>query len=104
MTTSTRTPATPSAPPALPAPRFAALWASLVYGLATLALAWPALTGGFLVNPHSDQYIGGFPVRDFAGQALKAGQGIPQWNSYLFGGMPFVASMNGDIFYPTPLL
>jgi hypothetical protein len=68
-------------------------------------LAWPAVLGGFLVNPRSDQYIGGFPVRDFAGQALKAGQGIPQWNPYLFGGMPYIAAMGvGDIFYPTALL
>jgi hypothetical protein len=80
------------------------VWAALTYALCTLALAWPALSGGFLVNPHSDQYIGGFPVRDFAGQALKAGQGIPQWNPYLFGGMPYIAAMHGDIFYPTALL
>lgn len=102
MTSSTRTTA---APAGLAAPRFAGLWASLVYALCTLALAWPALGGGFLVNPHSDQYTGGFPVRDFAGQALKAGQGIPQWNPYLFGGMPYIAAMGvGDIFYPTALL
>ena len=87
------------------APRFAALWATLTYAICTLLLAWPAVLGGFLVNPRSDQYIGGFPVRDFAGQALKAGQGIPQWNPYLFGGMPYIAAMGvGDIFYPTALL
>jgi hypothetical protein len=83
----------------------AALWAAVTYALCTLALAWPALGGAFLVNPRSDQYIGGFPVRDFAAQALKAGQGIPQWNPYLFGGMPYIAAMGvGDIFYPTQLL
>ncbi|MDB4878940.1 MAG: Protein of unknown function, rane YfhO [Gemmatimonadetes bacterium] len=85
-------------------PRHAALWAALTYALCTLLLAWPALLGGFLVNPRSDQYSGGFPVRDFAGQALKAGQGIPEWNPYLFGGMPYIAAMHGDIFYPTALL
>ncbi|MEO8334220.1 MAG: YfhO family protein [bacterium] len=91
--------------PAPVAPRFAALWASLTYAVCTLILAWPAVLGGFLVNPRSDQYIGGFPVRDFAGQALKAGQGIPQWNPYLFGGMPYIGAMGvGDIFYPTALL
>jgi len=85
-------------------PRHAGLWAALTYAVCTLLLAWPALGGGFLVNAHSDQYIGGFPVRDFAGQALKAGQGIPQWNPYLFGGMPYIGAMHGDIFYPTALL
>jgi hypothetical protein len=85
-------------------PPHSAIFATLTYAFCTLLLAWPALGGGFLVNPHSDQYIGGWPVRDFAGQALKAGQGIPQWNPYLFGGLPYVAAMHGDIFYPTALL
>lgn len=105
MTSSSRTSAGPLAHAEPPAPRLAALWATATYALCTLMLAWPALSGGFLVNPRSDQYIGGFPVRDFAGQALKAGQGIPQWNPYLFGGMPYIAAMGvGDIFYPTALL
>ena len=42
-------------PAALPAPRFAFGWASLVYALCTLSLAYPALAGQFLVSPHSDQ-------------------------------------------------
>ena len=87
-----------------PEPRFAATWATLTYAVCTMLLAWPALGGGFLVNPRSDQYTGGWPVRDFAGQALKAGQGIPEWNPYLFGGLPYIAAMHGDIFYPTALL
>src|SRR5215216_7893619 len=95
----------PAARPAeLPEPRLAAAWATLTYAVCTMLLAWPALGGGFLVNPRSDQYIGGWPVRDFAGQSLKAGQGIPQWNPYLFGGLPYIAAMHGDIFYPTFLL
>jgi hypothetical protein len=81
-----------------------ALVATLAFAVCTLLLAWPALGGGFLVNPHSDQFIGGWPVRDFAGQSLKAGQGIPQWNPYLFSGLPYIAAMHGDIFYPTALL
>jgi len=86
------------------APRFAFGWAALVFAGATLLLAWPALTGGFLVTPASDQYIGGFPVREFAAAALKAGEGFPQWNPYIFAGMPYIAAMHGDIFYPTFLL
>ena len=85
-------------------PRYALAWALLTYVLCTLILGYPALTGGFLVTPISDQYIGGFPVRDFAAQSLKAGQGIPLWNPYIFGGLPYVAAMHGDIFYPTFLL
>ena len=87
-----------------PAPRRAALWASLVYAAAALTLAWPALLGRFLVSPISDQYIGGFPVRSFAAQVMNDTGGFALWNPYLFGGMPYVAAMHGDIFYPTFLL
>jgi hypothetical protein len=89
---------------AIAPPRFAAAWAALIYALCTLALAYPALSGQFLVNPHSDQYIAGYAFRDFAAGMLRAGQGFPLWNPYQFGGMPYVAAMHGDIFYPTFLL
>ncbi len=88
----------------LPAPRFATGWASLVYALATLLLAYPALAGMFLINTRSDQYIAGYAFRDFAAQSLKSGHGIPLWNPFIFGGLPYVAAMHGDIFYPTALL
>lgn len=87
-----------------PAPRFAPLWAMLTCVLAALTLAHPALAGRFLVSPVSDQYIAGFPFREFAAQSLRSGDGFPLWNPYLFGGMPYVAAMHGDIFYPTFLL
>jgi hypothetical protein len=85
-------------------PRFAAGWAALVYALATFSLAYPAFAGLFLVNPRSDQYIAGYAFREFAAQSLRSGQGFPQWNPYLFGGLPYIAAMHGDIFYPTFLL
>jgi hypothetical protein len=89
---------------ALPAPRFAFGWAALVYALGTLSLAYPALVGRFLVTPRSDQYIAGYAFREFAATTLKATGHFPLWNPYLFGGMPYVAAMHGDIFYPTFLL
>jgi hypothetical protein len=85
-------------------PRHAAAIASSVYAIATLLLAWPALLGRFLVTAHSDQYIAGFAFREFAAASLKAGEGIPLWNPFLHAGMPYVAAMHGDIFYPTFLL
>lgn len=90
--------------PLPPGPRLGALWAAVTYAVATLTLAWPALLGRFLVNPHSDQYIAGFPFREFATEYLRTHGGFPLWNPYLFGGMPYVAAMHGDIFYPTFLL
>lgn len=86
------------------APRHELLWATAVYALVTLALGFPALAGQFLTNPRSDQYIAGYAFREFAAATMRAGQGFPLWNPYLFGGMPYVAAMHGDTFYPTFLL
>lgn len=86
------------------APRRSALIATAVIALCTLALGFPALAGKFLVSPYSDQYIAGYAFREYAAAALKATGAFPQWNPYLFGGMPYVAAMHGDIFYPTFLL
>jgi hypothetical protein len=84
------------------APRYA--WIVLALVIAALSLAYPVFSGKFLVSPHSDQYIAGYGFRDFAAQSLRSGLGFPQWNPYLFGGLPYVAAMHGDIFYPTFLL
>lgn len=85
-------------------PRFASAWAALVYALSALTLVYPALAGQFLVNPLSDQYKGGYAFREFAASFMKSTGGFPQWDPYIFGGMPYVAAMHGDIFYPTFLM
>jgi hypothetical protein len=85
-------------------PRREGLWAALLYALSTLALGYPAIAGKFLAGPYSDQFIAGYAFREFGASMLKATGSFPQWNPYLFGGMPFVAAMHGDIFYPTFLL
>jgi hypothetical protein len=91
-------------PAGLSEPRRALPVALGVCAIATLLLAYPALGGGFLVNPRSDQFIAGYAFREFAAESLRSGNGFPMWNPYLFGGMPYVAAMHGDIFYPTFLL
>ena len=79
-------------------------WMLLALALVTFTLGYPVFSGGFLVNPHSDQYIAGYGFREFAAQSLRSGHGFPQWSPALFGGLPYVAAMHGDIFYPTFLL
>jgi hypothetical protein len=85
-------------------PRRPTLWASLVFAVATLTLSWPGLTGQILFNSRSDQYTNGYGFRHFAELWLREGKGFPQWNPYLQGGVPYVAAMHGDVFYPTFLL
>ncbi len=85
-------------------PRHAWLLALATCVVGTMLLAYPALSGQFLVNIYSDQYIAGYSFREFGAQVLRATGGFALWNPYLFGGMPYVGAMHGDIFYPTALL
>jgi hypothetical protein len=85
-------------------PAHPTLWASVTFALATLTLAWPGLTGKILFNPLSDQYTNGYGFRYLAEVWLRNGKGFPQWNPFLQGGVPYVAGMHGDVFYPTFLL
>jgi len=83
-------------------PRRPALIAALVCVLAALVVCWPMLTGQWLLG--DDQYIGGYGFRLFGAEMFRATGRIPEWNPYLFGGLPFIAAQHGDIFYPTAWL
>ena len=85
-------------------PRRPGLVALAVYLVAALTLCWPILQGKFLAGPSSDQFEAGYSFRHFAAEYFRAHGSIPQWNPYLFGGMPFVGAASGDIFYPTAIL
>jgi hypothetical protein len=60
------------------------------------------LGGRFLLG--DDQYVAGYSFRLYGAQMARETGHLPQWNPYLFGGMPFIAAMHGDIFYPTAWL
>ena len=70
-----------------------------------MLLLWPLLTGQILFGgPRSDMFIAGYSFRLFGARTLLETGAIPQWNPYLFGGLPYVGAMHGDIFYPTAWL
>jgi hypothetical protein len=86
-------------------PRWPRLAALLVCLLASLALLWPLLGGKILFGgANSDMLNAGYSFRLFGAEQFKATGSIPQWNPYLFGGLPYIAAMHGDIFYPTAWL
>jgi hypothetical protein len=87
-----------------PDPRRPLLAAALLFALAALSLCWPMLDGQFLAGPNSDQFEAGYSFRHFAAQYFRAHGAIPQWNPYLFAGLPFIGAMHGDVFYPTAWL
>lgn len=85
-------------------PRRPGLVAALVYLIPVAYCCWPLVQGRFLGGMESDQYVAGFSFRDFGAEFFRSTGSIPQWNPYLFGGMPFIGAMHGDIFYPTAWL
>ena len=89
-------------PQTLLEPQYPKLLAFMVFTAGALTLCWPMLTGQFLLG--DDQYVAGYSFRLYGAEMFRQTGSIPQWNPYLFGGMPFVAAMHGDIFYPTAWL
>jgi hypothetical protein len=77
----------------------------LVFVLAGLTLLWPLLGGQIMFGGlRSDMLIAGYSFRLFGATEFLANGAIPQWNPYLYGGLPYIAAMHGDIFYPTAWL
>ena len=84
--------------------RFPTLTAAAIYVAASAAALWPCWLGRSLINQWSDQRYG-YPFRVFAAAFMKRYHAFPQWDPYVFGGMPFAANPTfGDTFYPTFLL
>ena len=94
------------APHQLPASRRGAHALALILCVgAALTLLWPLLGGKILFGgARSDMFIAGYAFRLFGAQAFLDTGSIPQWNPYLFGGLPYIGAMHGDIFYPTAWL
>lgn len=85
-------------------PKFPTLVATGLFSLWILVLSLPAWSGRFLAGPFSDQYDTGYAFRDWLAAEVRRTGAVPLWNPELFGGLPFVGAMHGDIFYPTAWL
>lgn len=78
-------------------------WLALaVFLVAALTLCWPALMGNVLAG--DDYQLAGWAFRKFGAEYWRAHHAVPLWNPYIFGGLPYVGGMHGDIFYPTAWL
>lgn len=91
-----------AAPPYLP--RYPTLVAIAVCTVWVVVLFLPMFAGYFLGGDHSDQTWTGIPFRNFWADEVRGTGSVPVWNPYMFGGMPFIGAMHGDIFYPTSFL
>ena len=48
----------------------------------------------------SDTMSAGLFFRSLMMDSVNEAGAVPQWNSHIFGGMPYVEAFHGDIFYP----
>lgn len=85
-------------------PRWPLLAAVALLTIWIAILSLPMWSGAFLAGPFSDQYATGYAYRHWAANQWRLLGHVPLWNPEIFGGMPFVAAMHGDIFYPTAWL
>ena len=84
--------------------RYPNLMAFACMTLFVVVLCAPMFAGGFLVGPGSDQFSAGYAFRAFWTDYVRAHGAVPQWDPYIFGGLPFVAAPHGDTFHPIVLL
>src|SRR5512138_860923 len=85
-------------------PRHATLVATACFTLWISLMSVPMLGGAFLATQYNDQYSSGYAYRAWAAEWWKRLGHVPLWNPEIFGGMPFVAGMSGDVLYPTAWL
>ncbi|HEX2167181.1 MAG TPA: DUF6541 family protein, partial [Longimicrobiales bacterium] len=88
---------TPAAPPSMPG------WApAVIYALITVVLFREFFLGGTSMLG-TDSLALSYFARNFYTEFLQTFHRMPYWNPLLFGGLPFVEGMHGDIFYPPSL-
>ena len=86
-------------PPSADLPRWVPI---AVYALVTIILFRETiLTGSRLLG--IDNLELGLFARDFYTTFIQSFHSFPVWNPLLYGGMPFLDGMHGDIFYPPSL-
>jgi len=89
-----------AAPP--PTDRVPGWLVPVIYAVATVLLFREFFfDGGWLLG--QDTYALSYFARDFYTTFVREAGRFPLWQPYLFGGMPFVDGMHGDIFYPPSL-
>ncbi len=85
-------------------PRYPNLIAFACLTLFVLILCAPMFAGKILLGPGSDQFNAGYPFTVFWNDYVRAHGAVPQWDPYIFGGLPYVAAPHGSTFHPIVLL
>ena len=85
-------------------PRYPNLIAFACLTLFVLILCAPMFAGKTLLGPGSDQFSAGYPFTVFWNDYVRAQGAVPQWDPYIFGGLPYIAAPHGSTFHPIVLL
>ncbi|HKY59739.1 MAG TPA: hypothetical protein VJP59_01900 [Gemmatimonadota bacterium] len=100
--------ARPGAPTARGEPRLLERRAFWIF-LAAATLATLVFFGSFVTDREAmifgtDMVSQAYQSRAFAVQEVQAGRGLPQWNPFVFGGLPYLSILPYPVYYPTSLL
>ena len=80
----------------------AAAAVALGCAIASVALFWDALAGRALMAGLDFRALF-YPFLGYAQRMFRETGALPLWLPHLFGGVPFVASMNASVLYPTEI-
>lgn len=79
-------------------------WASVGVFIAIPLVLFGSFVFSNLMLLGTDTIALGYFARAFYAEVVNNLGIFPDWNPLLFGGLPFIEAMHGDIFYPTTLL
>ena len=80
-------------------------WAVLgAMAVATIAFFASFVFDGDAMLFGTDMLAQAYQSRAFAVQEVLAGRGLPQWNPYVYGGLPYLSILPYPVYYPTSLL
>lgn len=100
-----RTKAQPPPPPPQTTPSRRTWWLFAI----SLTIAVLAFFGSFVTDRNSvmfgtDMLSQAYQSRSFAVEQVQSGDGLPQWNPFVFGGLPYLSTLPYPVYYPTSLL
>ncbi|MGH7543825.1 MAG: hypothetical protein ACREK7_07775, partial [Gemmatimonadota bacterium] len=72
--------------------------------LATLVFFASFVTDREAMMFGTDMVSQAYQSRAFAVQEVQAGRGLPQWNPFVYGGLPYLSVLPYPVYYPTSLL
>jgi hypothetical protein len=80
-------------------------WAVIgAMALATIAFFASFVFDGDAMLFGTDMLSQAYQSRAFGVQEVLAGRGLPQWNPYVYGGLPYLSILPYPVYYPTSLL